>query len=69
VAEPGTLTSARSSLDGLVDTLDRLLGGGAVVCGDLVITVAEIELIRLDLRLLLTGIQGEPATATGSRNS
>jgi hypothetical protein len=66
VAEPRALTPTRSSLDGLVDALDRLIGGGAVVCGDLVITVADIELIRLDLRLLLTGVQDEPAT--GRRN-
>jgi hypothetical protein len=54
-------TSGRPSFDGLIDTLDRLIGNGAVVAGDVVIALDGIELIRLDLRLLLTGNQGQPA--------
>lgn len=60
MSEVTTVTQARPSLNGLIDALDRVIGSGAVVCGDLVITVAEVELIRLDLRLLLTGVQGHP---------
>lgn len=41
----------------LVDLLDRLVDRGAVVSGDVVIALADIELIRLDLRLLLVGTQ------------
>lgn len=43
----------------LVDLLDRVVHRGAVVRGDVVITLAGIELIRLDLRLLLIGIGGD----------
>jgi len=50
-------TVVRPSLGGLVDTLDRVISSGAVVCGDLLISVADIELIRVDLRLLLIGAQ------------
>lgn len=49
-----------ATLDGLVDALDRVIDGGACVIGDLVVSVAEVDLIRVDLRLLLAGIEGEP---------
>jgi len=41
----------------LVDLLDRIVASGAVVTGDVIITLADVELIRLDLRLLLVGIE------------
>lgn len=59
-AEPVTRT-ASTSLAGLVDALDRVLDAGAVVAGDVVIALDGIDLVRLDLRLLLTGIQQESA--------
>jgi hypothetical protein len=40
----------------LVDLLDRVVHRGAVVRGDVVITLAGVELIRIDLRLLLIGL-------------
>jgi hypothetical protein len=50
VSETPTATS-------IVDLLDRVVHGGAVINGDVIITLAGIDLIRLDLRLLLIGIQ------------
>ncbi|MGY1729233.1 gas vesicle protein GvpJ [Geodermatophilus sp. SYSU D01062] len=41
----------------LVELLDRVLQRGAYVGGDVVITLAGIDLVRLDLRLLLTAVQ------------
>lgn len=41
----------------LVDLLDRVVECGAVVSGDVIITLAGIDLIRLDLRLLLAGVE------------
>lgn len=37
----------------LVDVLDRVLGKGAVIAGDVTIAVADVELIRLELRVTL----------------
>jgi len=37
----------------LVEALDRVLGKGAVVAGDIVISVADVELIRLQLNLVV----------------
>lgn len=42
----------------LVDLLDRVVHRGAAVSGDVIISLAGIDLIRLDLRLLLLGIDG-----------
>jgi hypothetical protein len=44
------------SAEGLVDLLDRVVDRGAVVNGDVIISLAGIDLIRLDLRLLLGAI-------------
>ncbi|MGW5364239.1 gas vesicle protein GvpJ [Actinopolymorpha pittospori] len=41
----------------LADLLDRIVDRGAVVSGDVIIQLAGIDLIRLDLRLLLVGIE------------
>lgn len=42
--------------DALVEVLDRVVDGGAVVSGDLVVSLAGVDLIRVDLRLLLVGV-------------
>lgn len=41
----------------LVDLLDRVVHRGVVVSGQVVISVAGIDLIYLDLRLLLTSVE------------
>jgi hypothetical protein len=40
----------------LVDLLDRLLSGGAALSGDLVLSIADIDLVRISLRLLITSV-------------
>lgn len=40
----------------LVDLLDRLLQGGVVIDGAVTLSAAGIDLVRLDLRLLLSAI-------------
>ncbi|MEV4319438.1 gas vesicle protein GvpJ [Actinocrispum sp. NPDC049592] len=41
----------------LADVLDRVIGRGAVITGDVIITLAGIDLVRLDLRLLLIAVE------------
>ena len=41
----------------LCETLDRVLNKGVVVAGEVVISVADIDLIYLSLRLLLTSVE------------
>ncbi|MFP4647553.1 MAG: gas vesicle protein, partial [Candidatus Acetothermia bacterium] len=42
--------------DEIVDLLDRILEKGVVVNADLIITLADVPLIGIDLRLALAGI-------------
>ncbi|MFB4310262.1 gas vesicle protein [Actinomadura sp. GTD37] len=43
----------------LVDLLDRLLAGGVVITGDLVISIAGVDLVQVSLRTLITTVRDE----------
>ncbi|WP_328452951.1 MULTISPECIES: gas vesicle protein GvpJ [unclassified Amycolatopsis] len=51
-----SLPAEGAGLTSLVDLLDRVVARGAVVNGDVIITLAGVDLIRLDLRLLLAAV-------------
>ncbi|MDX3239527.1 gas vesicle protein [Streptomyces sp. ME03-5709C] len=40
----------------LVDLLDRLLSGGVVLTGDVVLSIADIDLVRISLRALIVSV-------------
>ncbi|MGH2870047.1 MAG: gas vesicle protein GvpJ [Solirubrobacteraceae bacterium] len=40
----------------LIDLLDRLLQGGVVIQGDVTLAAADVDLVKLDLRILLAAI-------------
>jgi hypothetical protein len=40
----------------LIDLLDRLLQGGIVIQGDVILSAADIDLVKLDLRVLLASV-------------
>jgi hypothetical protein len=40
----------------LVDVVDRLLGGGVVITGDVTLSIADVDLVYLNLRLLLSSV-------------
>jgi hypothetical protein len=48
---------SKSEDESLVELLDRLLNEGVVVCGDLAISVADIELVYLRLQLALSSVE------------
>jgi hypothetical protein len=56
--EPARLRTGATDELPLVDLLDRLLERGAALSGDLVVSVAGVDLVRLGLRALLQGIDG-----------
>ncbi|MET7741032.1 gas vesicle protein [Streptomyces sp. NPDC005385] len=43
----------------LIDLLDRLLSGGVVITGDVVLSIADIDLVRISLRALIVSISPE----------
>ena len=54
----------------LVEVLDRALGAGVVITGDLTLSLADIDLVYLNLRLLVGSvgtINGELAANDESR--
>jgi hypothetical protein len=40
----------------LVDLLDRLLAGGVVIGGDITLSIADVDLVYLQLRVLLGSV-------------
>lgn len=55
------MPAPRSLLDeehiSLCETLDRVLNKGVVVAGEVVISVADIDLIYLGLQVILTSVE------------
>ncbi len=43
----------------LVDLLDRLLGAGVVLSGDITICLAGVDLVTVKLRALIATVEGE----------
>jgi len=41
-----------------LDLLDRVLAGGVVIVGDITLSIAEVDLVRVSLRALVTSISG-----------
>ncbi|GCB49191.1 gas vesicle protein [Streptomyces sp. NL15-2K] len=41
----------------LIDLLDRLLSGGVVLTGDLVLSIADIDLVRISLRAVVVAVR------------
>ncbi|GDY32535.1 gas vesicle protein [Gandjariella thermophila] len=47
----------------LVDLLDRLLAGGVVLVGDLTLSIADVDLVRISLRAVISSVRaGEAIT-------
>jgi hypothetical protein len=40
----------------LIDLLDRLLGGGVVLAGDITLAVADIDLVYVGVRALISSV-------------
>jgi 50S ribosomal subunit-associated GTPase HflX len=51
-----TLTEGHGRSTGLVDVLDRVLDKGLVVAGDVKVSLAEVELLTIRIRLLICSI-------------
>src|SRR3954471_17252714 len=53
---PTSLTDGHGRSTGLVDVLDRVLDKGLVVAGDIKVSLAEVELLTIRIRLLICSI-------------
>jgi hypothetical protein len=53
---PTSLSEGHVRSTGLVDVLDRVLDKGLVVAGDIKVSLAEVELLTIRIRLLVCSI-------------
>ncbi|HET7351018.1 MAG TPA: gas vesicle protein [Marmoricola sp.] len=70
MTEVQTTARAQSDLSGaeqisLVDLLDRLLGTGVVLSGDIVISLAGVDLVQVRLHALICTIREDMAPPGG----
>ncbi|MFC9765138.1 gas vesicle protein [Rhodococcus jostii] len=40
----------------LVDLLDRVLGGGVVITGEITLSLADVDMVRISLRTLIASV-------------
>lgn len=53
---PAELQALSAQPVALVDLLDRVLAGGVVVTGDVTLSIADVDLVRVSLRALITSV-------------
>ena len=58
---PRSSRSGRRAQISLVDLLDRLLGTGVVLAGDVVISLAGVDLVQVRLHALITTVRADMA--------
>ena len=56
MTEPGYDPVIQGERIALVDLLDRVLAGGVVISGDITLSIAEVDLVTVSLRALVTSI-------------
>lgn len=49
----------------LIDILDRLLAGGVVVAGEVTLSIADVDLVRISLRALVATVRAAMEPAEG----
>jgi len=61
LVSPPSESSANAPLQrmALVDLLDRLLGAGVVISGDVVISLSGVELVQIRLHALIASVRAE----------
>ena len=65
--ESAAVVGAGAGQVSLADLLDRLLGTGVVLAGDVVISLAGVDLVEIRLNALLTTVRADLARPAGAR--
>jgi hypothetical protein len=53
----------------LVDLLDRVLAGGVVIAGDITLSIADVDLVTVSLRALVTSVSALMETGDDSQEN
>ena len=56
MTSPGYDPQVQGERIALVDLLDRVLAGGVVIVGDVTLSIADVDLVTVSLRALVTSI-------------
>lgn len=56
-APPARRTAVRHQRIALVDLLDRVLARGVVVTGDVTLSIADVDLVTISLRALVSSVR------------
>ncbi|RPE36652.1 gas vesicle protein [Kitasatospora cineracea] len=51
----------------LVDLLDRVLAGGVVIAGEVTLSIADVDLVRISLRALIASVRSLAAEPVAER--
>ncbi|MFC0038182.1 gas vesicle protein GvpJ [Actinomadura rayongensis] len=51
----------------LVDLLDRLLSDGVVLTGDITLAIADVDLVHISLRALISSVKADMPSPWGGR--
>ena len=62
-------SAARAQEVTLLDLLDRVIDRGVILVGDVTLSVADVDLIYLGLRVLLAPVERLPGLITSSREN
>ena len=54
--QPAGTAVVRAERIALVDLLDRVLAGGVVVAGEVTLSIANVDLVTISLRALVTSV-------------
>ncbi|MFG2819594.1 gas vesicle protein [Kitasatospora sp. NPDC048365] len=58
MSQPYTPSPAVRNRDiALVDLLDRVLAGGVVIAGEITLSIADVDLVRISLRALIASVR------------
>ncbi|MEV0032649.1 gas vesicle protein [Nocardia sp. NPDC050793] len=53
----------------LVDLLDRVLAGGVVITGDIKLSIADVDMVQISLRALISSVSALSLPASASRSA
>ncbi|WP_436964904.1 gas vesicle protein [Staphylococcus xylosus] len=66
---PSTRETIENKEVGLIDILDVILDKGVAIRGDLIISIANIDLVYLDLRILISSVETLVQAQENSRHN
>ncbi|MER7707126.1 gas vesicle protein [Kitasatospora sp. NPDC097605] len=68
-AGPGLPPAVSERNLALVDLLDRLLAGGVVIAGEITLSIADIDLVRISLRAMIASVRAALDPVEGAREN